>query len=42
MVIPEVEKPGKKRWTSPEKWQVVIALLGLILAIITAMGQFAR
>ncbi|MGW1979208.1 hypothetical protein [Streptomyces sp. NPDC001889] len=39
----EMEKPGKKRrWTGPERWQVTIGALGLLLTAITAMGQFAR
>ncbi|MFG2144119.1 hypothetical protein ACGFRG_07955 [Streptomyces sp. NPDC048696] len=41
VVNPEMGKPGRK-WTQPEKWQLGIGLLGLLLAIIATVGQFVR
>lgn len=34
-------KPGR-RWTSPERWQVGLALLGVLVAIIATVGQFLQ
>ncbi|GGJ81978.1 hypothetical protein GCM10011583_11850 [Streptomyces camponoticapitis] len=41
MVSPGMRKP-RKRWTGPEKWQVVLAAMGVLVAIITSAGQFAQ
>ena len=35
------EKP-RRRWTSPEKWQVWIGLLGLIATVTGCVGSFLR
>ncbi|MDF2256704.1 hypothetical protein [Streptantibioticus ferralitis] len=29
-------------WTTPERWDVVIRVLGLLVAIVACVGQFAR
>jgi hypothetical protein len=29
-------------WTAPERWDVVIRVLGLLVAIVACVGQFAR
>ncbi|WP_419996491.1 hypothetical protein [Streptomyces boninensis] len=39
VVNPDTGKPSQ-RWTSPEKWQVGIGLVALLVAIIACMGQF--
>ncbi|WP_277762423.1 hypothetical protein [Streptomyces sp. IB2014 016-6] len=41
MVSPDMRKP-RKRWTGPEKWQVVLAAMGVLVAIITSVGEFAQ
>ncbi|MDC7339158.1 MULTISPECIES: hypothetical protein [Streptomyces] len=30
------------RWAPPDRWQVVIGVLGLLVAIVACVGQFAR
>ncbi|MGW1372971.1 hypothetical protein ACWD6P_01655 [Streptomyces sp. NPDC002446] len=30
------------RWTPPDRWQVVIGVLGLLVAVVACVGQFAR
>lgn len=34
----DLEKSSKKRWTGPEKWQVALAALGLLVAVIALVG----
>ncbi|MFC3584123.1 hypothetical protein ACFOSC_09660 [Streptantibioticus rubrisoli] len=29
-------------WTAPQRWDVVIRILGLLVAIVACVGQFAR
>ncbi|WP_326600256.1 hypothetical protein [Streptomyces sp. NBC_01803] len=38
----ETEKPERARWTGPDRWLVTLATLGLVVAIVTCVGQFAR
>lgn len=37
----DTEKPDG-RWTPPERWQVVIASLGLLVAVVATVGQFVK
>ncbi|MFH8518740.1 hypothetical protein ACH4CE_27355 [Streptomyces gelaticus] len=37
----EVKSRGR-RWTDAEKWQVCLAVAGLFVAIIAAVGQFMQ
>ncbi|WP_267889953.1 MULTISPECIES: hypothetical protein [unclassified Streptomyces] len=37
----DVGKP-RRRWTGPEKWSVMLAAVGVLVAIIAAVGQFAQ
>lgn len=37
----DMSKPDRK-WTGPERWQVGIGLLGLLVAVFAAVGQFVR
>ncbi|WP_269846183.1 hypothetical protein [Streptomyces carminius] len=30
----------RDRWTAPERWQVVIGVLGLLVAVVACVGQF--
>ncbi|MFF3377793.1 hypothetical protein ACFYXF_33160 [Streptomyces sp. NPDC002680] len=41
MVRSDVDKP-RRRWTGPEKWSVTLAAVGVLVAIIAAVGQFAQ
>ncbi|MFF0747304.1 hypothetical protein ACFYVL_43680 [Streptomyces sp. NPDC004111] len=41
MVNPDMGKPGN-RWTRPERWQVGLAVLGVLVAIIACVGQFVQ
>jgi hypothetical protein len=36
-----MEKPVRK-WTSPEKWQVGIGLVALVVTLIACVGQFMQ
>ncbi|MDV9195206.1 hypothetical protein OG298_31975 [Streptomyces sp. NBC_01005] len=35
-------KPRRRRWTDAERWQVCLAMAGLFVAIIAAVGQFMQ
>ncbi|MEU9316249.1 hypothetical protein [Streptomyces sp. NPDC048295] len=35
-------KPRRPRWTEAERWQVCLAVAGLFVAIIAAVGQFVQ
>lgn len=37
----DMSKPPK-RWTAPEKWQVITGVAGVLIAVVTVVGQFAR
>ena len=36
----EHEEKRRRRWTSPERWQVATGMLALLVAIIACVGQF--
>lgn len=39
----EPNKPElHRRWTDPERWQVGLAIVGLLVAVIAAVGQFVQ
>ncbi|MFC8126440.1 hypothetical protein [Streptomyces sp. NPDC057302] len=37
----DVEK-RRRKWTGPEKWQVGLAVVTLLVAVIALAGQFAQ
>ena len=37
----DVEETGD-HWTTPQRWEMVIRVLGLLVAIVACVGQFAR
>lgn len=41
MEEPNERKPHR-RWTGPERWQVGLALAGLLVAVIATVGQYAQ
>ncbi|GGX58160.1 hypothetical protein [Streptomyces chartreusis] len=41
MEEPNVQKP-RRLWTGPERWQVGLALAGLLVAVVAAVGQFVQ
>lgn len=34
------ELKPRRRWTGPERWQVGIAVAGLLVAVVALVGQF--
>ncbi|MEE1930998.1 hypothetical protein V1J52_22935 [Streptomyces sp. TRM 70351] len=36
------EEETKGHWTAPDRWQAVIGVLGLLVAIVACVGQFVR
>ncbi|MEK8174100.1 hypothetical protein NKH77_49450 [Streptomyces sp. M19] len=36
------EQETSERWTRPERWDVAIGALSLLVAIVACVGQFAR
>ncbi|MFJ8298675.1 hypothetical protein ACIQ9R_22675 [Streptomyces sp. NPDC094447] len=41
VVSPDMGKPGRK-WTGPEQWQVGLAALGVLVAIIALLLQLVQ
>ena len=41
MVRSDASKPPR-RWSGPEKWSVALAAVGVLVAIIAAVGQFSQ
>ncbi|GAA5703487.1 hypothetical protein [Streptomyces avermitilis] len=37
-----LDKPGRKKWSGPEKWQVILAASSLGVAVVALVGQFAQ
>ncbi|MGW7260720.1 hypothetical protein [Streptomyces sp. NPDC054834] len=38
----DLDKRGRKKWTGPEKWQVILSGLSFGVAVIALVGQFAQ
>ncbi|MEU0030756.1 hypothetical protein ACIBQ5_33775 [Streptomyces massasporeus] len=37
-----LDKHGRKKWTGPEKWQVILSGLSFGVAAIALVGQFSQ
>ncbi|MFJ8503738.1 hypothetical protein [Streptomyces avermitilis] len=37
-----LDKPGRKKWSGPEKWQVILAASSLGVAVVALVGQLAQ
>ncbi len=36
------EKPDREKWPEPDKWQVCLAVVSLLVAVIALAVQFAQ